>query len=376
MFDNTFSGRRVLVTGDTGFKGSWLCQWLLQLGAEVFGCGLTPTTTPSLFELLELEGQYDHRTIDIRDQEKVAAFVAESRPDIVLHLAAQPLVRLSYQQPKETFDTNVMGTLHVLEAVRQQPDIQACVVISSDKCYENREWVWGYREQDPLGGKDPYSASKAATEIVTASYRDSFFRDAGATCVASARAGNVIGGGDWAQDRIVPDFVSSILAEQPLVLRKPNAIRPWQHVLEPLSGYLALASRLCGADGTQFASGWNFGPSPAAHVTVGQLAKRLVATWGAGEVRIDPAAAEALPESGILKLDCSKAISQLAWQPNWDFATTIQATVEWYRSWSEGADMRDLTRQQIKNFEHAASTAGAEWADQSRQPHHSQRLAG
>lgn len=373
MFDKSFAGRRVLVTGDTGFKGSWLCQWLLQLGAEVYGCGLHPTTEPSLFELLKLDGQYDHQTVDIRDQEKVAAFVHRSQPDIVLHLAAQPLVRLSYQQPKETFDTNVMGTLHVLEAVRRQPSVQACVVISSDKCYENREWVWGYREQDPLGGKDPYSASKAATEIVTASYRESFFRDSDGTRVASARAGNVIGGGDWAQDRIVPDFVTSILAEKPLVLRNPNAIRPWQHVLEPLSGYLALASRLCDSDGSEFASGWNFGPSPAAHVNVGELAKRLVESWGKGEVQFDPAAANALPESGILKLDCSKALSQLEWQPNWDFAATVQATVEWYRAWSEGADMQTLTQQQIGRFEQAASAGGAPWAQQTPQQI---RLAG
>lgn len=361
MFEDAFSGRRVLVTGDTGFKGAWLCQWLLNLGAKVYGCALPPNTSPSLFTLLELDRQYEHRTVDIRDQTAIAECIDYVRPDLVMHLAAQPLVRLSYRQPKETFETNVMGTVHVLEAVRQQPDIRGCVVISSDKCYENREWVWGYRENDSLGGKDPYSASKAATEIVAASYRHSFFSDSSGTQLASARAGNVIGGGDWALDRIVPDFVSSIVSGHPLILRSPHAIRPWQHVLEPLSGYLWLGSRLLGDRGPDYAGGWNFGPAAESNVTVGELAKSLVRTWGAGEVQIDPAARSNLPESGVLKLDCSKAISQLNWRPTWDFESTINATVEWYRSWHTGTDAAELTHHQIDSYERAATRAGVAW---------------
>lgn len=354
MFDGVFAGRKVLVTGDTGFKGTWLCRWLTRLGAEVFGCALEPTTSPSLYNLLRRDRTYDHRTIDIRDSCKFSDFVCSTQPEIVLHLAAQPLVRLSYVQPRETFETNVMGTVNVLDAVRQQPSIRACVVISSDKCYENREWVWGYRENDPLGGKDPYSASKAATEIVTASYRNSFFSDPDGTQLASARAGNVIGGGDWAADRIVPDFVSSIVAGAPLFLRNPHAIRPWQHVLDPLSGYLKLAAKLCVAEGHKYAGGWNFGPSLQSHVTVGELAQSLVDNWGSGEVRVDSVAARNLPESGVLKLDCSKAFSDLRWQPTWDFEKTVGATVGWYRGVHEGANAVELTDRQIQEFEDSA----------------------
>jgi CDP-glucose 4,6-dehydratase len=362
MFDGAFSGRRVLVTGDTGFKGAWLCLWLTRLGADVFGCGLSPNTRPSLFTLLNLDRRFEHQTIDIRDQVAITDFVRKTQPDILLHLAAQPLVRLSYQNPTETFETNVLGTAHVLEAVRRQPNIRACVVISSDKCYDNREWAWGYRENDRLGGKDPYSASKAAAEIVAASYRASFFRDPAGTQLATARAGNVIGGGDWAIDRIVPDFVSNLLAGRPLYLRNPQSIRPWQHVLEPLSGYLWLASRLCNEDGTDLAGAWNFGPSPQSHVTVRELAHQLASSWGAGEVRVDTAASETLPESHVLKLDCSKAMSQLKWQPTWDFITTVDATVQWYRSWSNGENLAELTFNQIERFEHTARSAGFAWA--------------
>jgi CDP-glucose 4,6-dehydratase len=363
MFKGAFSGRRVVVTGDTGFKGAWLCRWLSQLGAEVFGCALEPNTQPNLFSLLESDRQYEHRVVDIRDETAVAGFIGGIQPDLVFHLAAQPLVRLSYDEPKQTFETNVLGTVHVLEAVRQNPGIQACVVISSDKCYQNREWVWGYRENDPLGGKDPYSASKAATEIVVASYRHSYFRDSSGTQLATARAGNVIGGGDWARDRIVPDFVSSIVSGQPLILRSPHAIRPWQHVLEPLSGYLWLASCLLAEDGASYAGGWNFGPLPHNHVTVGELAQRLVKTWGEGKVHIDSAETGKMPESGVLKLDCSKAISQLRWRPTWEFNETVDATVDWYRGWHEGADPAVLTDHQIQDYQQAASFVGSVWAE-------------
>ncbi len=323
-------GRRVFVTGHTGFKGSWLCHWLLAEGAEVSGYALAPATTPALFDLLGLATQMRHTVGDVRDHQAVLAAVSAARPEVVLHLAAQPLVRLSYREPRATWETNVLGTVNVLDAVRANGGVRACVVVSSDKCYENREWLWGYREDEAMGGHDPYSSSKGATELAVASWRRSFFADSAGCRVASARAGNVIGGGDWSADRIVTDFVLAIQAGRPLRLRHPQATRPWQHVLEPLSGYLNLAWRLCQEDGQRFAEGWNFGPADTSVTTVENLARQLVAAYGSGTVEISGDSAH-VHEAGLLKLDCSKAAARLGWRGVWDVAETARRTAAWYR---------------------------------------------
>ncbi len=370
-FGDFYRGRRVLVTGDTGFKGSWLCQWLLELGAEVHGLALPPPTDPSLHVALRLSERIRHRDVDIRDSGAVNAAVAAARPDVVFHLAAQPLVRASYQDPKTTFDTNVGGTVNVLEAVRKLAGPVVCVVVSSDKCYENREWEWGYREVDGMGGHDPYSASKGAAELVVASYRRSF---AGSDPqrgmrLASARAGNVIGGGDWARDRIVPDFIAQMQAGQALSLRNPNATRPWQHVLEPLSGYLLLAQRLAGDASADYADGWNFGPADASIITVHDLATRLVRAWGSGTVTIDPVAPK-VHEASLLKLDCSKALSRLKWRGTWDVDQTIVRTIDWYRAFHAGQDVLPITRRQIGDYVADAQHIGLPWTDGMRERAH------
>jgi CDP-glucose 4,6-dehydratase len=362
MFGDTFRGRRVLITGHTGFKGAWLSHWLLELGAQVTGVALAPNTEPALFNILDLEPRLNHNLLDIRDDVRLAAVMSAVQPEVILHLAAQPLVRLSYAEPRTTWETNVLGTVNVLEAVRACPAVRACVVVTSDKCYENREQLWGYRETDAMGGHDPYSASKGAAELVVASYRRSFFHRPDTAVIASARAGNVIGGGDWAQDRIVTDFVSSIRAGRSLRLRNPLATRPWQHVLEPLSGYLHLASRMLKEDGRSFADGWNFGPADASVTTVEDLAHRLVAAWGSGEVivDIDPSRVH---EAGLLKLDCSRAANRLAWHGVWDVAATVEHTVAWYQAHAEGrTDLRQLTTSQLAQYAADAQRLGQPWA--------------
>ncbi len=361
MFKNTYRGKRVLVTGHTGFKGSWLTRWLLNLGAQVTGLALPPATTPSLFTLLQLDKELDHRILDIRDQGGVQDLVEEVKPDIVFHLAAQALVRSSYRDPKETWDVNVGGTINLLEALRKENQSRVCLVVTSDKCYENKEQVWGYRESDPMGGHDPYSSSKGATELAVASWRNSFFQDPDGLRLASARAGNVIGGGDWATDRIVVDFVKSIESAKPLSLRNPSATRPWQHVLEPLSGYLDLGSRLYQPDGWQLAQGWNLGPRDESVVDVETLARTLVSAWGEGEVRVD-ATPNHPHEAGLLKLDCSKARTVLGWHGVWDFPETVRQTVEWYRGHHLGEDAGRLTQRQIEAYEAAAMDARLPWA--------------
>jgi CDP-glucose 4,6-dehydratase len=363
MFNNAFQGRRVLITGHTGFKGAWLCQWLLDLGAEVHGLALAPDTSPALFEVLGLAAHLtSHRLTDVRDGAAVHAAVAAIRPEIVLHLAAQPLVRLSYREPAATWATNVQGTVHVLEAIRSVGGVRACVVVTSDKCYENREQVWGYRENEAMGGHDPYSSSKGASEIAVASWRRSFFQDANGLRLASGRAGNVIGGGDWSADRIVVDFVTAIAAGKTLSLRNPNATRPWQHVLEPLSGYLWLAARLLRDDGQRFAEGWNFGPADTSVTTVKALADRLVAAWGQGRVEI-PGNAGQPHEAGLLKLDVSKAAAQLGWHGLWDVDRTVRETVAWYRAHHQrSTDLHALTRSQIAAYAADAARAGLAWA--------------
>ncbi len=343
-----WAGKRVLVTGHTGFKGGWLSLWLQKLGAEVHGYALNPPTEPNLCTVAGVaQGMAASTIADIRDPARMAEAMRAARPDIVFHLAAQPLVRLSYAEPVETYSTNVMGTVSLLEAIRQTPSVKAVVNITSDKCYENREWLWPYREDEALGGHDPYSSSKACAEIVTAAYRRSFLEAAGVG-LASARAGNVIGGGDWAADRLLPDFFRALDAGKPLVIRSPNAVRPWQHVLEPLSGYLALAERLF-ADRQAFAEGWNFGPIDQDARPVSWIVEQLTAARAGASWQLDRN--PQLHEANYLKLDSSKARACLGWQPRWNLQTALARTVEWHDGWRGGRDMRALTLSQISAYE-------------------------
>ena len=352
MFNPEFwKDRRVFVTGHTGFKGSWLCLWLNHVGAKVTGYALEPPTDPSLFELARISELIDHHTGDVRDLESLEKALGEARPEVVFHMAAQSLVLYSYEEPVETFSTNVLGTVHLLDAVRRVPSVKAVVAVTSDKCYFNEEWAWGYREDDRLGGHDPYSGSKGAAELVITAYQNAFFhpeRNPGLAAVGSARAGNVIGGGDWAVDRLVPDIMTSLLKSEPTLIRKPQATRPWQHVLEPLNGYLMLAERLFD-DGHRFATGWNFGPSEASERTVGWIVERLYALWPADfewERDLHPAP----PESGFLKLDASRARAGLGWRPRLDLETTLEWIVNWYRRFEAGEDARDECLREIRRF--------------------------
>ncbi|MFT3735693.1 MAG: CDP-glucose 4,6-dehydratase [Rhodocyclaceae bacterium] len=348
-------GRRVFLTGHTGFKGSWLSLWLQQLGAEVTGYALPPPTKPSLFELAGVEQGMRSVMGDVRDAAALVSAMREAAPEVVIHMAAQPLVRYSYANPVETYATNVMGVVNLFEAIRQTPSVRAALNVTTDKCYDNREWVWGYRENEALGGHDPYSSSKACAELVTAAYRSSFFH-AGAErplAVASARAGNVIGGGDWAADRLIPDMMRAVAEARPVRIRNPHAIRPWQHVLEPLSGYLALVERLF-ADGEAFASAWNFGPREEDARSVGWIVERLVAAWGQGAAWEQ----EGTPqphEAGVLKLDCAKARSQLGWTPRWTLAQTIDYIVAWHKAALAGDDMRSMTLAQINDYQQCST---------------------
>lgn len=354
-----WNGRRVLLTGHSGFKGGWLALWLRRLGARVTGLSLPPPTTPSLFELARVGEGIDSRTGDIRDAQALAALAKELQPEIVFHLAAQPLVRRSYADPLETYSTNVMGTANLLEAIRtQSPATRAIVVVTTDKCYENREWVWGYRESDPLGGHDPYSASKAGTELVAGSYAKAYFSAPGAPALATARAGNVIGGGDWAPDRLVPDLLRSCESAQggqPLAIRYPQAIRPWQHVLEPLAGYLRLAEGLF-EHGARYAGAWNFGPHEASLKPVAWIADRVYSAWGCAPRWHSPEGVQP-HEAGILKLDWSKAAHGLNWHPALDIESAIELTVQWHKACVAGQDMRALTEAQIAAYESLDATA-------------------
>jgi CDP-glucose 4,6-dehydratase len=342
-----WSGRRVLVTGHTGFKGSWLAAWLESLGAVVTGFALAPATRPALWEDLARTTHVQSRLGDVRDLDAVRGAFDAAQPEVVFHLAAQSLVRPSYADPVGTYAVNVMGTVHVLEAARAAQALRAVVIVTSDKCYENREWVWGYREHEPMGGRDPYSNSKGCAELVTAAYRASFF-GAGGAAIASARAGNVIGGGDWAADRIVPDIVRAAAAGVPVRIRNPDAIRPWQHVLEPLSGYLALAQRLVEAP-AGCTEGWNFGPDEADAVPVSTIARRATALWGGDSSWArDPGSHP--HEAHYLKLDSSAARMRLGWRPRLRLETALEWTVEWYRRRVDGADGAALTRAQIAKY--------------------------
>lgn len=347
--DVTFwRGRRVLLTGHTGFKGSWLALWLQSLGAEVHGLALPAPTDPALFDQAKVSAGMASSTLaDIRDLAAVHGVFERSKPEILLHLAAQPLVRLSYEQPVETFATNVMGTVHVLEAARQCDSLRAIVNVTTDKCYENREWVWGYRENEAMGGHDPYSASKGCAELVTAAYRRSFLSQ-GRVALASARAGNVIGGGDWAADRLVPDILRAFERKEPVLIRNPHAIRPWQHVLEPLSGYLVLAERLF-TQGQSHAEAWNFGPRDDDVQPVQWIVERLVSEWGQGaswKLNLG----DHPHEANYLKLDIAKARQGLGWQPRWTLAQALSRIVEWQQAWLAGQDMQALCLHQIEQY--------------------------
>lgn len=361
MIDAGFwRGRRVLLTGHTGFKGAWCSILLRALGAEVYGYALEPATPDDLFHVAGVAGDVHHRIADVRDLDSVVAALAEARPHIVLHMAAQALVRPSYAEPVDTYATNVMGTVNVLEAVRRLPPgtVEAVVVVTSDKCYDNTGQIWGYRETDHLGGHDPYSNSKGCAELVTDAYRRSFFHTPGATRVASARAGNVIGGGDWSRDRLVPDAARAFLAGQPLRIRNPDAIRPWQHALDPVAAYLMLAERLAKA-GSAFAGGWNFGPSAASEVPVRRIVEGLVSRWGGG-ARWEQDGGEHPHEAAYLKLDCTKAHLHLGWRPLLDLDAALSLTVEWFRAFQDGADLRALTLAQARRaLEGAGVTLGA-----------------
>lgn len=349
-------GRRVLLTGHTGFKGSWLALWLKSLGAEVHGYALSPPTEPNLFEVARVADSLASGTIaDIRDGERLTALCREVAPEIVLHLAAQPLVRLSYREPVDTFATNVMGVVNLFEAVRATPSVRAVVNVTTDKCYENREWPWAYREIEAMGGHDPYSASKACSELVTAAYRRSFLQSAG-VALASARAGNVIGGGDWADDRLLPDILRALDAGRVLPVRSPDAVRPWQHVLEPLSGYLALARALF-ERGAAFADAWNFGPADADARSVGWIVQRIASMVPALRWQTDGAPQP--HEANYLKLDSSKARHLLGWQPRWHLGQALDRTVRWHEAWRRGEDMRTFSLAQIADYSAAPAEVDA-----------------
>lgn len=350
-YSDVYNGKKVLVTGHTGFKGSWLCEWLLSLGAEVWGFALPPPTKPSLFNQLRLGRRIkSHIVGDIRDRAAVKEAILRAKPDFVFHLAAQPLVRYSYEHPVETFDTNVMGTVHVLDALRALDKNCSAVMITTDKCYENRETPRPYREDDPMGGYDPYSCSKGCDELVISSYRRSFFNAPDAKVwIASARAGNVIGGGDWAKDRIVPDSMRALDRGEPISVRNKVSTRPWQHVLEPLGGYLTLGAAL--ASRTRFedyAGGFNFGPDPKANRTVMELVGEIL-KWRKGEWS-DMSDPNAVHEAGLLNLDIRKAHRILGWKPRWSFEETVKQTVEWYKAVAEGEKPVDATQKQIAAY--------------------------
>ena len=343
-----FSGRRILITGHTGFKGSWLSLILYELGAEVMGYALMPEDADNHFKALNLRDLVRNIEGDVRDRKKLAKTVSQFRPEFVFHLAAQPIVRRSYADPFGTFETNVMGSVSLLDAVRHCDSVRSLVFVTSDKCYENVEWIWGYRENDRLGGHDPYSASKAAAEIVFSSFLRSYFVDRPDLGAASTRAGNVIGGGDWADDRIVPDCVRAIREGRPIVIRNPRATRPWQHVLDPLSGYLQLAVQLQD-NPERFSGAWNFGPSSTEARNVIEVAQHIVSSFGYGEIEIDPTDGKQ-HEASLLQLNCDKAHQLMKWQPRWTVNQTLDATADWYRRFLNGEEAINLTREQINQF--------------------------
>ena len=359
--EQSWPGRRVLVTGHTGFKGGWLSLWLHEMGAKVCGFALAPPTDPSFFVQTRLGDLLRNVEGDVRDATAVDAVVADFRPEVIFHLAAQPLVRASYAEPVETYATNIMGTVNVLDACRRLPGVAAAVCITTDKCYENREWAWPYREIDPMGGYDPYSSSKGAAELVIAAYRRSYFTDRG-TAVASVRAGNVIGGGDWAEDRLIPDVVRALLAGKRPLIRAPRSVRPWQHVLEALSGYLRIAERLLDGDRT-VATAYNFGPSDDDARPVAWVVERLLAAWGADGW--DQPAGEQPHEAVLLRLDTSKARADLGWRPVLGLEPALGKVADWHRQVAGGGDARDISLTQLKEYQHLSGKSALEhrpWA--------------
>jgi CDP-glucose 4,6-dehydratase len=349
----TWQGRRVFLTGHTGFKGSWLALWLNRLGAQIRGYSLDPCTEPSLFDLACVGTIVEDVRGDVRDYAKLEASMMEFAPEVVFHLAAQPIVRRSYADPVGTYGINVMGTVHLMEVIRKTPSVRAVVCVTTDKCYQNQKWIWPYRESDPLGGYDPYASSKACAEIVSAAYRSSFFPIERVhehhVAVATARAGNVIGGGDWSEDRLIPDLVRGFESGQPVLIRRPNAIRPWQHVLDPLHGYLMLAEKLL-AQPARFASCYNFGPGDEDIWPVERIATKLVHMWGNGASWVrDPVAS--VHEDHILRLDASKARAELGWQPKLKIETALEWTTAWYQAWKLGENMAEFTRKQIEEYQ-------------------------
>ncbi len=344
---NFWRDKRVLVTGHTGFKGSWLCLWLQSLGAQVFGLALSPMTNLALFKEARVSEGMTSILGDIRDYGTVNSATQKAQPEIVIHMAAQPLVRYSYQEPIDTFSTNIMGTVHVLEAARQVGSVRVVINVTTDKCYENKDWIWGYRENDALGGRDPYSSSKACSELVTSAYRSSFYENA-CIALATVRAGNVIGGGDWAEDRLVPDILRSFEKKQSVVIRYPHAIRPWQHVLDPLSGYLILAEQLY-QNGDTYSGSWNFGPNDNDAKSVEWIVEQMIAKLGGGaswkrEAKNHP------HEANFLRLDITKAKSQLGWVPKLSLDRALEATIFWHKRWINNEDMRKVCMEQIYNY--------------------------
>lgn len=355
--DKTFwQGKKVLITGHTGFKGSWLSLWLQSMGAHVVGYALQPPTTPSLFETARVAADMVSVTGDVRDFDHLRSVIADYAPEIIIHMAAQPLVRYSYINPIETYATNVMGTVHLLEAVRQVGGVKVVINVTSDKCYENQEWVWGYRESEPMGGHDPYSNSKGCSELVTSAFRNSFFNSADfyrhGVALASVRAGNVIGGGDWAEDRLIPDIIRAIVQNRPIMIRNPYAIRPWQHVLEPLSGYLVLAQKLW-EQGQSHAEGWNFGPMEDDAKPVAWIVERVTELWGEG-VHWVMDQGDHPHEAHHLKLDCAKAKTRLGWRPRWNLEQTLPHVMSWYKAYQGNENMREFTLGQIEFYKGTA----------------------
>ncbi len=343
-----WKGRKVLLTGHTGFKGGWLSLWLQSLQADVIGIALDHLHDKSLYEIARVGAGMTSLRQDIRDRESLARLFTRYEPEIVIHLAAQPLVRYSYRHPVETWETNVMGSINVLEAVRQVSSVRSVIMVTSDKCYLNREWEWGYRETDHLGGYDPYSSSKAATELLTAAWRNSFFQDDNAVAVASVRAGNVIGGGDWAEDRLLPDIVRAFSSGEELNIRYPDAVRPWQHILEPLHGYLMLAEKLYHQAG-EGAQAWNFGPDVGDTRSVKWIVEKISSIWGTEtNWRVDES--KQPHEAGLLSLDCSRARKSLGWQPRWNLEQALERIVDWHQAEIAGKDMFDFSLQQIQDY--------------------------
>lgn len=343
-----WNGKKVFLTGHTGFKGSWLSLWLQSMGAVVKGYSLAPPTIPSLFLEADVASNMESQIGDIRDLESLKESMLGFNPDILIHMAAQPLVRLSYVEPVDTYTTNVIGTVNVLEAARTCPDLKAIVSVTTDKCYENKEWAWGYRENEPMGGHDPYSSSKGCAELVSSAYRNSFFNTKESAALATARAGNVIGGGDWADDRLIPDILKAFENSKSVVVRNPLSTRPWQHVLEPLSGYLVLAEHLY-TYGQEYAGAWNFGPKEEDCKPVNWILDQMVATWGAGAAwELDQN--NHPHEAGFLKLDCSKAASRLNWKPKWNLEYTLNLIVNWHQDWRQSKNVQELCLKEITNY--------------------------